>query len=605
MRKPIYLLSLIAASSATVFAQSAPPTAAAPSRGLDVADHRAFAPPPARGIDSKRWESWSNMRMAATPLLGWKIGLRTEAFPGKYLADALDKIDGLGLGDVELSSSQKFDIESPKNVDTRLYPDEVRAVTDKLIGMNLNAVAYHAPSIGSDEKSIRSVLDLAQMLKTTVLIVDQMPGDLPLLDRLAGESKLKVAICGDPKTTLVAVAPYSNLGVCGDTADWLEHGVQPADAVAQLKEKLLVLNLRDRNSRGKEGHDVPPGTGVADIGKVLLAMYRLQIKPSLLTISSPAGTLEKAMETFDEALRPVMTDCVDGISRTAAIRTPANLALDDRTEIEAALPKQAVVKPKKTRRLLVLDLNVAYGGHRSIPAENFALEQMGKQTGAYETVFDNNLDNLKYPHIKQYDAIFLNNTVGMIFVDPEVRDGLTRFVREGGGLAGNHGTSHASMDWPAFSDMIGVRRGVHRANTEQLWVKITDPHSVLTKTFQGKEFLYEDEYFRFPNPPYSRTKLHELLSIDVEKSNMNQGVVHVPGSSVARADEDYAVGWIKSYGRGRVFFSILGHNPTLFKSPELAQFFLSGIQFILGDLDADTTPSAPASNAETKAAARQ
>jgi type 1 glutamine amidotransferase len=334
-------------------------------------------------------------------------------------------------------------------------------------------------------------------------------------------------------------------------------------------------------------------------------MYHLQIKPSLLTISSPAGTLEKAMETFDEALRPVMTDRVDGISRTAAIRTPANLALDDRTEIEAALPKQAVVKPKKARKLLVLDLNVAYGGHRSIPAENFALEQMGKQTGAYETIFDNNLDNLKYPHIKQYDAIFLNNTVGMIFVDPEVRDGLTRFVREGGGLAGNHGTSHASMDWPAFSDMIGVRRGVHRANTEQLWVKITDPHSVLTKTFQGKEFLYEDEYFRFPNPPYSRTKLHELLSVDVEKSNMNQGVVHVPGSSVARADEDYAVGWIKSYGKGRVFFSILGHNPTLFKSPELAQFFLSGIQFILGDLDADTTPSAPASNAETKAAARQ
>jgi len=543
--------------------------------------------------------------MAATPLLGWKIGLRTEAFPSKYLADALDKIDGLGLGDVELFSNQQFDIAIPKNVDIKLYPDEVRAVTDKLIAMNLNAVAYHTPSIGPDEKSIRSVLDLAQTLKTTVLVVDQMPGDLSLLDRLADESKLKVAICGDLKATLVAVTPYSNLGVCGDTADWLEHGVQPADAVAQLKDKLLVLNLRDRSSRGKEGHDVPPGTGVADIGKVLLAMYHLQIKPSLLTISSPAGTLEKAMGTFDEALRPVMADRVDGISRSAAIRTPASLTLEDRTEIEAALPKQAVVKPKKARKLLVLDLNVAYGGHRSIPAENFALEQMGKQTGAYETIFDNNLDNLKYPHIKQYDAIFLNNTVGMIFVDPEVRDGLTRFVREGGGLAGNHGTSHASMDWPEFSNMIGVQRGVHRANTEQVWIKITDPHSVLTKTFQGKEFLYEDEYFRFPNPPYSRTKLHELLSIDVEKSNMNQGVVHVPGSSVARADEDYAVSWIKSYGKGRVFFSILGHNPTLFKSPELAQFFLSGIQFILGDLNADATPSAPASNAETKAAARQ
>jgi len=539
------------------------------------------------------------MRMAATPLLGWKIGLRSDTFSSQYLADALDKIDGLSLGNVELFSNQRFDIAIPKNVDARLYPDEVRAVSDKLIAMNLDATAYHVPSIGPDEKSIRSVLNLLQTLKTAVLVVDQMPGDLPLLDRLAGESKLKVAICGDPKATLVAVASYSNLGVCGDTATWLERGVQPEEMVAQLKDKLLVLNLRDRSSRGKEGHDVPPGSGVANINKVLLAMYHLQIKPSLLTISSPAGTLEKAMETFDEALRPVMTDRVNGISRTAATRTPATLTAEDRTEIEAALPKQAVAKPKKARKLLVLDLNVAYGGHRSIPAENFALEQMGKQTGAYETIFDNNLDNLKYPHIKQYDAIYLNNTVGMIFVDPEVRDGLTRFVREGGGLAGNHGTSHASMDWPEFSNMIGVQRGVHRANTEQLWVKITDPHNALTKAFQGKEFLYEDEYFRFPNPPYSRTKLHELLSVDVNKSNMNQGVVHVPGSSVSRADADYAVSWIKNYGKGRVFFSILGHNPTLFKSPELAQFFLSGIQFILGDLDADATPSAPASKGTT------
>ncbi len=50
---------------------------------------------------------------------------------------------------------------------------------------------------------------------------------------------------------------------------------------------------------------------------------------------------------------------------------------------------------------------------------------MGKRTGAYEAIFDDNLDNLKYPKIKDYDAIFLNNTVGMIFVDPEVREGIS------------------------------------------------------------------------------------------------------------------------------------------------------------------------------------
>ncbi|HTF65505.1 MAG TPA: ThuA domain-containing protein [Edaphobacter sp.] len=603
MRKSIHLLSLVAISTAAAFAQSAAPAAPAPG-SLDAADRRTSAPPPMRGTESKRWESWSNMRMAASPLLGWKIGIRADAFPNLYLADALEKIDGLSIGNVEIFSNQKFDMEIPKNVDDKLYPDEVRAVTDKLIAMNIEAVAYHVPSLGPDESSIRSVLSLAQTLKATTVVTDQLPGDLALVDRLAKESKLQIAICGMPKEILAAIGSKTHLGVCGDTGQWLEHGVKPVDAVTQLKDRLLILNLRDKSSSGKGGHDVLPGSGVAEISKLLLTMYHQQIKPSLITISSHAGTLDKSVETFDEALRPVMSDRVDGISRTAAIRTPASLTTEDRSAIEAALPKQAIVKPKKARKLLVLDLNVAYGGHRSIPAENFAIEQMGKQTGAYETVFDNNLDNLKYPHIKEYDAIFLNNTVGMIFVDPEVREGLTHFVREGGGLAGNHGTSHASMDWPEFSNMIGVRRGVHRANTEQAWVKITDPKSKLTTGFNGKEFLYEDEYFRFPNPPYSRTKLHELLSIDVAKSNMNQGVVHVPGSSVARPDADYAVSWIKSYGNGRVFFSILGHNATLFKSPELAQYFLSGIQFILGDLDADMTPSSPAAHSPTKMAAR-
>jgi type 1 glutamine amidotransferase len=357
----------------------------------------------------------------------------------------------------------------------------------------------------------------------------------------------------------------------------VEQGLKPVEALNQARDRLLVINLR--------------GGSAFALRDLLQEIYRQGIKPSLITVS-PTG-----VDGFEEAVRPVMAERIDQMSRTTEIRGPDRLTPEDRLQIEAALPKQAAAKPKTPRRLLVLDINIAYGGHRSIPAENFALQRMGEETGAYEAVFSDNLDNLKYPKIKDYDAIFLNNTVGMIFVDPEVRDGLTRFIREGGGLAGNHGTSHASMDWPGFSDMIGVRRGVHRANTEEAWIKIDDPRSPLTAAFDGVEFLYTDEFFRFPNPPYSRNKLHILLSIDVQKTDMNQGQVFVPGSSVARPDADYAVSWVRDYGKGRVFFCILGHNPTLFKTPALAQYFLAGIQFILGDLDADATPSSRLSRA--------
>jgi type 1 glutamine amidotransferase len=84
--------------------------------------------------------------------------------------------------------------------------------------------------------------------------------------------------------------------------------------------------------------------------------------------------------------------------------------------------------------------------------------------------------------------------------------------------------------------------------------------------------------------------------MDVDKTDMSQGTPFMPGS-LARPDHDYAVSWIRDYGKGRVFFCILGHNPTLFTSPELAQFFLAGIQFMLGDLKADATPSAKLSAA--------
>ena len=50
--------------------------------------------------------------------------------------------------------------------------------------------------------------------------------------------------------------------------------------------------------------------------------------------------------------------------------------------------------------------------------------------------------------------------------------------------------------------------------------------------------------------------------------------------------------------KGRVFFCALGHRPTLLTNPAMASNFFSAIQFILGDLEADTTPSARLSQSD-------
>ena len=59
-----------------------------------------------------------------------------------------------------------------------------------------------------------------------------------------------------------------------------------------------------------------------------------------------------------------------------------------------------------------------------------------------------------------------------------------------------------------------------------------------------------------------------------------------------RPDNDYGMVWIKTFGKGRVFNSVLGHRPEFYMMPDLVKLMLGGIQFVLGDLEADTTPSA-------------
>ena len=83
---------------------------------------------------------------------------------------------------------------------------------------------------------------------------------------------------------------------------------------------------------------------------------------------------------------------------------------------------------------------------------------------------------------------------------------------------------------------------------------------------------------------FSRDKLHVLLSIDVVASKLD------PNKGEFK-DGDYAISWIKKYGDGRVFYTAYGHQNELMWSKPILASYLAGIQYALGDLKADDTPS--------------
>ncbi len=152
----------------------------------------------------------------------------------------------------------------------------------------------------------------------------------------------------------------------------------------------------------------------------------------------------------------------------------------EREKIEAALPAKAPVPPRKRRKLLIFDLNVGYGGHPSAQTANLALQLMGRKTGAFETEVSRDPSIFKPETLKQFDAVLLNNTVGNLFTDAELRRSLLEFVSGGRGLMGLHGTSVAFTrwpgayeDWPEFGEMLGARGASHRDSDERVFVNLS------------------------------------------------------------------------------------------------------------------------------------
>jgi type 1 glutamine amidotransferase len=277
--------------------------------------------------------------------------------------------------------------------------------------------------------------------------------------------------------------------------------------------------------------------------------------------------------------------------QTTEPRRRREVSPEERSKIEAALPAKALAAPKKARKLLIFDRQGIYngrqyGGHASIPHGNLAVQLMGEKTGAFTATLSSEPGAISAANLQQYDAIYLNNTVGDVFDTPEMRAAFVAFVARGGGVIGNHGASVASPNWTEFGEILGATGASHREPTEKATINIEDPAHPITLAFDGKPFEYVDEFYRL-SAPYSRDKVRVLLSIDPNATDMMQGRCY---GQCLRDDNDYPVAWIRQQGKARVFYTSLGHNPDPFWDPRMLAMFLAGTQYALGDLDADATP---------------
>jgi type 1 glutamine amidotransferase len=143
------------------------------------------------------------------------------------------------------------------------------------------------------------------------------------------------------------------------------------------------------------------------------------------------------------------------------------------------------------------------------------------------------------------------------------------------------------QQWPEFNKVIGGYFKFHWPDPQLITVKIDDPNSPLTAMFHGKEFEIHDETYTFEQDSFSRKNVHVLTSIDYDKMSAEDKAKEAK----PRTDGDYALSYIRREGQGRVFYEGHGHSDRVYAMTPMLEHLRAGIQYALGDLKADDSPS--------------
>ncbi len=262
-------------------------------------------------------------------------------------------------------------------------------------------------------------------------------------------------------------------------------------------------------------------------------------------------------------------------------------------KIKAAAPEKAPAKPARPRKLLVYGRVPTHP--ESVACCFKAMEILGRKSGAFTTVLSGNPEVFAPDNLRRFDAVVMNNTHErrpMLPFDFEqlgpqrqkaaakreeiFKRSLLDFVAGGKGIVGIHGAV-AGVRWPEYLELMGGSYGGHV--TDSVWVKLEEPGHPLCAPFQGEGFEVRDEIYFF-KAPYAREKLRILTSLDLGKTK----------DPKKRDDKDYAVSWVRPYGKGRVFYCSLGHASSTYCNPFVLRHYLAAIQFAVGDLKAEAGP---------------
>jgi hypothetical protein len=229
--------------------------------------------------------------------------------------------------------------------------------------------------------------------------------------------------------------------------------------------------------------------------------------------------------------------------------------------------------------------------HDSISDALATLVRLGQQSNLYDAEIRTDTEWLtKKPlnpmrkNLVQYDAVVFCSTTGELPLTDEQKADFLSFVHdEGKGFVGIHAALDTLYQWPEYGEMIGGWFDGHPWNTFDAPVIIEDPSFPAMKHFKSATLTLKDEMYQPKS--WSRDKVNVLMRLDDTKLDYAK-------APKARPDHDFAIAWSKMYGKGRVFYSSLGHTRESWQDPQVQTMYLEAIRWVLGGSEGSTTSHA-------------
>lgn len=245
-----------------------------------------------------------------------------------------------------------------------------------------------------------------------------------------------------------------------------------------------------------------------------------------------------------------------------------------RREFIALLGSAAAMGPRVVRaqrappRILYCTHSAGYR-HEVLPLSRQVLTRLGQDTGTFEVTATEDVAEFSAENLARYAAVMFYTT-GELPMSGAQRTALLDFVRLGGGFLGVHSATDTFYTWPDYLDLVGGYFNGHPWH-QTVTIEVADRDNPLV-AFLGGSLQVDDEIYQISDFDYRGS--HVLLRLDPAS-------VDVAKPGVIRRFYGWPLAWTRSYGRGRVFYTALGHEAAIWQDARYQQLLSNAIHWAI------------------------